>query len=205
MTRPARVVSGLAPQTVDWNLYNHFDRATDTSSGVETGAEYYERGNLTIDPLINSGWASGDNRAGLFLLNVTTTAQSVTLETDPARHDLPFLNYRRLRREDGSTQDLGVVSGPTALVLSLPSRQPVLIELAPAACTAPSCLYRIFRETSGQAAAAATTPFTTIAGHQWDDPSPLDGVSRFYLVDDGGGYPTDLQVTKVSGGVRLAW
>jgi hypothetical protein len=205
MTRPARVVSGLAPQTVDWNLYNHFDRATDTSSGVETGAEYYERGNLTIDPLINSGWASGDNRAGLFLLNVTTTAQSVTLETDPARHDLPFLNYRRLRREDGSTQDLGVVSGPTALVLSLPSRQPVLIELAPAACTAPSCLYRIFRETSGQAAAAATTPFSTIAGHQWDDPTPLDGVSRFYLVDDGGGYPTNLQVTKIPGGVRLAW
>lgn len=212
MTRAPRVVSGLSNVTVDWHLYNTFNRATDTTSGIERGAEYYEQGTLAINPLVTSAFtdeaAPASASVGLFFVNVTSTAQSVTIQTDPSRHGLSYLNYARTRLEDGVTQELGVQSGTQDLTLSLPSRAPVVIRLRPSECTGATCLYRVYRADTGSAAsqaAATLAAFQTTQGHSWDDASLNDGVSRFYLIDDGGGFPSTVTVSKTATVLQIQW
>lgn len=203
MTRPARLLAGPSPVSVDWHLYNTFNRATDTSSGIEQGAEYYEQGNLAVKPIVQSAWDDAGRSVGIFLVNVGASTSAVTVETDPARHGLPFLNYSRTKIDAGGGQTIDVASGVQSVTLDLSSRVPVVLELAPAECAAATCLYRVFRE--GSAAASATTPLLTVQGHSWDDPGLFDGADRYYLVDDGGGFPSALAVDKVAGAAHLHW
>lgn len=208
MTRAPRVLAGPAPESVSWRLYNTFQRATDTSSGVERGSEFFETGTLSIDPVVRSGWNDDSRALGLFFVNVRSTAAAVTAEIDPGRHELPFLNYALARVEETNRQEMGVFSGVRTLDLSLPSRIPVLLEATPAACTGPDCLYRVFRGTTAGAVRSSATEldaFDLAEGQAWDDPAPFDGVDRYYLVDDGGGEPGIVRVDRVDGTVRLGW
>lgn len=208
MTRAPRLVPEPARITVDWKLYNTFNRATDTSSGVERGAEFYETGTFAVDPVVRSGWDDDGRALGLFFVNVQSSTAAVTAEVDPSRHGLPFLNYELARIEESGRQVLGVLSGAQQVGLSLPSRAPVLLEAVPAACSAPTCLYRVFRGSSGAEVTDAVSrldAFAIAQGSFWNDPAPLDGVDRYYLVDDGAGRPAVLHVDRAGGDVRLSW
>jgi hypothetical protein len=209
MTRAPRVLSGPAAVSVDWRLYNTFQRATDTSSGVERGDEFLETGTFSVDRIVRSGWNDESRSLGLFFVNVRSTPAVVTVEVDPDRHGLPFLNYALARVEETGRQELVVFSGVRSLDLSLPSRLPVLLEATPAACTGPGCLYRVFRETTAGSTAGAVSrleAFEIVQGPSWEDPSPFDGLDRYYLVDDGGGRPEVIHVERMAdGAVRIVW
>ena len=208
MTRAPRLVAGPPSIAVDWKLYNTFNRATDTSTGIERGAEFYETGNLLIDPVVRSGWDDAGRGLGLFFVNVQASSTSVTVEVDPSRHDVWFLNYALDRVEESGRTALGVKSGTQQVTLTLPSRAPLLLEAKPAECTVSTCLYRVFRSgTASQVAADALvrSAYVTAQGHLWDEPAPGDGATRFYLVDDGGGFPTQLTVDKAGSTVHLSW
>ncbi len=208
MTREPRILSGPGPVSVDWRLYNTFQRATDTSSGVERGPEFFETGTRSIDPIVRSGWDDGGRALGLFFVNVGSMPSSVTVEIDPGRHGLPFLNYSLARVEDSGRQELGVFSGVRSLDLPLPSRSPVLLEAKPESCAGPACLYRVFREmtaTDARSSATERDAFDVAEGQVWDEPAPFDGVDRYYLVDDGGGAPAFVLVDRVGDAVRLSW
>ncbi len=205
MTRRARMVSEPAATSLDWHLYNTFNRVTNTASGIEAGSQYFEQGALSVKPVVHQAWIDGGGALGLFFVQSGATAASVTVEIDPERHGLPFLNYALDRLEETSTISLGVLSGAQNVTVALPSRTPMLLSARPAACTATTCLYRVYRELEASAAAAATTPLATVSGHAWDDAGLDDGVDRYYLVDDGGGFPGSILVGKTSGAVHLAW
>lgn len=201
MTRAPRLLSGPPPLTMDWRLYNTFQRATDTSSGIEQGPEFFETGLFTADPIVRSGWDDDGRALGLFFVNVQAVPAAVTVEVDPSRHGLPFLNWALDRVEEGSRQELGILSGVQSVSLTLPSRAPVLLEATPAPCTAPTCLYRVYRDTSP----VSPAPFAIATGHAWDEPAPEDGIDRYYLVDDGAGFPAEIRVDRVGAGVRVTW
>lgn len=205
MTRAPRILSGPPPLSVDWHLYNTFLRQTDVSSGIERGPEFFEEGTRSVDAVVRSGWDDRGNALGLFLVAVGSGSASVTVEVDPERHGLRFLNYSLDRVEENSRRDLGVMSGTQSVSLGLPSREPVLLEAVPAECTAPTCLYRLWREPSA-ASMPSASPHATVQGHAWDEPAPDDGVDRYYVVDDGAGRPASIRVDRAAGGgVRLSW
>lgn len=205
MTRSPRILAGPSAVSVDWHLYNTFNRAKDTSSGIEKGAEYWEQGNVSVDPIVRSGWDDDGRSVGLFLVHVGSSGTNVTVELDPERHGAPFLNYAVDRLDESGTTPLGVHSGVRSVTLALPSRTPVLLRAQPAACTAATCLYRVFREGSAETVAAASSPWAVAQGHAWDDPGLGDGIDRYYLVDDGAGFPAAITVVKSGESVRLAW
>lgn len=205
MARRARITSEPAAGALDWHLYNTFNRATDTSTGIEKGAEYYEQGTLSLKPVVHQAWIDGLNALGLFFIDTAASSANVTVEVDPQRHGLPYLNYELTRIEESGETPLGVRSGAQSVSLALASRVPVLLRARAAACTASTCLYRVFREGTAAAAASATTPLAIVQGHAWDDAGLADGIDRFYLVDDGGGFPPVIAVDKLGGAVHVAW
>jgi hypothetical protein len=204
MTRGPRLVSGPSPVSLDWHLYNTFQRATDTSSGIENGPEFFQQGNFTADPIVRSGWDDDGRALGLVFVNVLSSAAAVTIEVNPSRHGLPFLNYSLSRVEESGRQNLGVLSGTQDVSVMLPSRAPLLLEAVPSDCVALTCLYRVYRETAA-ASLTGTAPFATAVGHTWDDPAPSDGANRYYLVNDGSGRPGALRVERVGEAVRVNW
>ena len=208
MQRPPRFISVVPTLSLPYALYNHFARATDVSTGVETGQEFLDQGRHSAPSLLASAYTSGRGSIGLFLLDLDAAATSPDVEIDPARHGASFLNYSLRRVEASSSRVLGMRNGRIIENVSLPSRRIVMLELGSIDCGSdPACLYRVYRSSSPIGVVAPANVVGVASSNAFDDPTPgvlVDGRLWYYALDDGAGNAPLLMLTKTAS-VRLTW
>lgn len=219
MRRGPVFTAGTAPANVslDWRLYNTFQRAFTCDTGFEAGPEYFETGTQSVASIVSGGWSAPFppaapgarhtpvEKVGLALVEVGGSARATTLMLDPSAQGVPLLNFRTVVQRRTSDDDRGVLQAGATLPLSLAAYETLLVRLEPAPCAGPACRYRVWRAQDPRGVFADDAAFADVTGHAWSHDALGDGTNWFYLVDDGAGFPADgLAVTKGTT-VDLAW
>jgi hypothetical protein len=209
----------VAPATVelDWHLYNTFHRDFDCDDGWEQGAEYDSHGTMVVPAVLATAWSApapeppgGVARRERFelayaLAEVGGAARTARPVLDPARQDELLLNFHVTARRRGGDDDLGLLQAGAGVDLPLAPHEAVLLVLAPSPCEAPDCRYRVFRSSDPRLVGQDDTALSDAVGHAYSDDTAADGRTWFYLVDDGGGYPTDTLRLQRSTTIDLSW
>ncbi len=127
-TPPHRDTPGLV--RMDYSLYNTFLRKTKYArNGRELGPEFAERGQFTVPSVLVSAWTAPKGRLGILLLNISACPASTNLEIDPEFYlGSPGPWKWRLLDLEG-IEASGELEGKTGLKLTLPSRDPRLLEI----------------------------------------------------------------------------
>ncbi len=217
MRRGPLLAAAPADVTLDWRLYNTFNRAFTCDNGTEQGPEFFETGTATGPALETGAFSAPEGavagtsprapveRVGLFVAEVGGAARTASLVLDPARQGVTLLNFRATVRRRTQDDDLGVLQAGAVRNVALAAREAVLVRLAAAPCTAATCRYRVYRAPAPGALDDDAALRAEATGHAYADDALHDGRTWFYLVDDGGGYPGDtLRVTR-SATIDLAW
>ncbi|MCU0224636.1 MAG: DUF6259 domain-containing protein [Acidobacteria bacterium] len=204
--------------TMNYRLYNTFNRAFTCDLGVEAGPEFFQTGSFTVPSVVASAFSApappppGDpprrpvESVGLALAEVSGVARTAGLVLDPARQGVPMLNFRATLRRRTSDADLGVKQAGTVESVALGGREAVLLRLDPAACAGEACRYRVYRAAAPLALREESSLMAETSGHAFDDgEAAMDGRTWFYLVDDGGGWPGDSLRVARGTAIELSW
>ena len=107
----------------------------------QSDPHYGQRGVLTVPSVVCSAWRDGDRRAALLFVNLLATSQTVQVPLDPACYGLAS-EGRASEGKGGSlalsrvttagSQPMDPLSAACSVALTLPPRQVVGLELAPA-------------------------------------------------------------------------
>jgi hypothetical protein len=209
-----------APPTVTMNfrLYNTFNRAFTCDLGVEQGPEFFQTGTYTMPSVVSSAFSApaasppGDpprrptESVGIALAEVSNVPRTVGVVLDPSRQGVPMLNFRTTLRRRGADTDLGVKQAGTTETVAVGAREALLLRLDPAACAGEACRYRVYRAATPLALREDGALLAEAAGHAYaDGDAAADGRTWFYLVDDGGGWPGDTLRLARGAAIDLSW
>ncbi|MCU0229905.1 MAG: DUF6259 domain-containing protein [Acidobacteria bacterium] len=206
------------PVTMNYRLYNTFQRAFTCDLGVEQGPEYFQTGSFTVPSVVASAYSApapappGDpprrpvESVGLAFAEVSGVARTADLVLDPARQGVPMLNFRATLRRRGGDSDLGVKQAGAIESLSLGGREALLLRLDPTPCAGEACRYRVYRAAAPRDLGSDAALLAEATGHAYTDPeAAADGRTWFYLVDDGGGWPADSLRLSRGTAIDLTW
>ena len=180
------------------------------------GAEYHSHGRLSVPAVLATGWSApclepegGVSRVkrheiGLTLAEVGGAPRTVTVELDPERQGVFLLNFLTTVLRRDAEEDEGMRHPGDLLDLSFDPHEAILVRLEPTVCEEATCRYRVFRGPD-PAALATSEAIAEVEGNSYSDDTAGDGLTWFYLVDDGGGYPTDSLRLALTETVDLSW
>ncbi len=218
MRRAPALTSAPAPVTMNYRLYNTFNRAFTCDLGVEQGPEFFQTGTFTMPSVVTSAFSApvaappGDpprrttESVGIALAEVGNASRSVGIVLDPSRQGVPMLNFRATLRRRGGDADLGVRQAGATETVAIGAREALLLRLDPAACDGEACRYRVYRAAAPLALREDGALFAEAVGHAYADGDAAgDGRTWFYLVDDGGGWPGDSLRLQRGTAIELSW